>query len=441
MSGIVSEEVTTDYTVTPFLLSRSELIEKSSRSVTENWLCACHVWNRVVCIDDSAFYKSVCLESLPTILTDCVLCVSQLSSVERKMLKQLGLKCGAIVQDYLVRKTNLEKNLLATTHLILLKPEGEKYMAAVKWNIPCVTPSWLVETALAKQRIDPQLYAVVGGIDASTESGAAMAADSSRTSGKRISTTLSMRDASTSTASSNASWSRSFLDADKSFHPKWNISLLKNKGRRSSISEDQLGNKRFLVSEEYDEFIHRQLLGAVKCTEEAEACFSTPSTAADQRPNIAHVKNKAPFSPTKSLAKKAALDSVVIVVSRRLVDQQTKLHKIVTDLGGDYRWKLDSSCTHFVYQGKIRDSGKEYRMAKELALCIVHPDWLYDVDFESVDPGAYGYQCHNQSDERDQFGTGSAKQNQNFAVVWYVFCRGNFYVCFYGSLGTLQICE
>ena len=39
-------------------------------------------------------------------------------------------------QEYFVRKAN--KSLQASTHLIVREPEGSKYNAARKWNIPAV---------------------------------------------------------------------------------------------------------------------------------------------------------------------------------------------------------------------------------------------------------------------------------------------------------------
>ena len=39
-------------------------------------------------------------------------------------------------QEYFVRKAN--KSLQASTHLIVREPEGSKYNAAKKWNIPAV---------------------------------------------------------------------------------------------------------------------------------------------------------------------------------------------------------------------------------------------------------------------------------------------------------------
>ena len=35
----------------------------------------------------------------------------------------------------------------ASTHLILMKPEGSKYEAAKKWGVPTVSKKWLIETA------------------------------------------------------------------------------------------------------------------------------------------------------------------------------------------------------------------------------------------------------------------------------------------------------
>ena len=40
----------------------------------------------------------------------------------------------------------------------------------------------------------------------------------------------------------------------------------------------------------------------------------------------------------------------MISVSKKLGKEQAELNDIVSTLGGDYTWNLDSSCTHFIFQ-------------------------------------------------------------------------------------------
>ena len=58
---------------------------------------------------------------------------------------------GALAQDYFARRDS--NDIVASTHLVLMKPEGSKYAASLKWNIPCVKQEWLFECAKTGKRI------------------------------------------------------------------------------------------------------------------------------------------------------------------------------------------------------------------------------------------------------------------------------------------------
>lgn len=52
---------------------------------------------------------------------------------------------GASCQEYFVRKAS--RNYQASTHLLCQTPDGKKYLAAVKWNLPVVSQQWLFACA------------------------------------------------------------------------------------------------------------------------------------------------------------------------------------------------------------------------------------------------------------------------------------------------------
>jgi hypothetical protein len=52
------------------------------------------------------------------------------------------------------------------------------------------------------------------------------------------------------------------------------------------------------------------------------------------------------------------LKGVVIYVSKKLSGQQAELNDIVSELGGDYKWQYDASCTHFIFQVIILSRGR-----------------------------------------------------------------------------------
>ena len=70
------------------------------------------------------------------------------------------------------------------------------------------------------------------------------------------------------------------------------------------------------------------------------------------------------------------LKNVRIYVSRKLVKQQTELYEQAILLGAEFLWNYDESSTHFIYSGKLTDTNKELKIAKEQKKHIVSPNWL-----------------------------------------------------------------
>lgn len=55
-------------------------------------------------------------------------------------IKNLARYCLRSVQDHFARYP--AHGLLATTHLLLRNPEGDKFHFALKWGIPAVADRW-----------------------------------------------------------------------------------------------------------------------------------------------------------------------------------------------------------------------------------------------------------------------------------------------------------
>ncbi|XP_043474546.1 DNA topoisomerase 2-binding protein 1-A isoform X2 [Leptopilina heterotoma] len=93
-------------------------------------------------------------------LNNCVIAISTYSGQERQYLQQLAECLGALHQDTFARRTNMAKGTLANTHLICPVPEGSKYQAAVKWNLPAVSAKWLLECANKLAFVDETPYLI-----------------------------------------------------------------------------------------------------------------------------------------------------------------------------------------------------------------------------------------------------------------------------------------
>merc|ERR1712004_727258 len=67
---------------------------------------------------------------------------------------------------------------------------------------------------------------------------------------------------------------------------------------------------------------------------------------------------------------------VVVAISKKLLHRQSELHGLTVNLGGEIRYLLDNSCTHFVHQGKMSDTTKDFLEAKKKKKYLVSPHWL-----------------------------------------------------------------
>ncbi|KAM9337511.1 DNA topoisomerase 2-binding protein 1 [Symphorus nematophorus] len=99
------------------------------------WVKAC--WEKS---QDSLFrYTDLPVEDyLCPLLRGCTVCVTGLSSIERKEVQRLCEQHGASYTGQL--KMN------ECTHLIVNEPTGQKYECARKWNVYCVSLHWLFDS-------------------------------------------------------------------------------------------------------------------------------------------------------------------------------------------------------------------------------------------------------------------------------------------------------
>ncbi|KAM9333829.1 DNA topoisomerase 2-binding protein 1 [Pholidichthys leucotaenia] len=100
-----------------------------------SWVRTC--WEKS---QDSLFrYTDLPMEDyLCPVLHGCTVCVTGLSSTERREVQRLCEQHGAVYTGQL--KMN------ECTHLIVNEPTGQKYECAQKWNVCCVTLHWLFDS-------------------------------------------------------------------------------------------------------------------------------------------------------------------------------------------------------------------------------------------------------------------------------------------------------
>ncbi|XP_057320530.1 DNA topoisomerase 2-binding protein 1-A isoform X3 [Microplitis mediator] len=128
-----------DYAVVP--VTGAALKHTVGEIVTPLFIEECIEMEKVV--DIMYYHRALSIPDSAKPLSECVVATSSYSSSERYYLQQLAIALGANYQDTFARKTNIEKDQYAATHLICLEPSGNKYNAAVKWKLPAVTADWL----------------------------------------------------------------------------------------------------------------------------------------------------------------------------------------------------------------------------------------------------------------------------------------------------------
>ncbi|XP_023806147.1 DNA topoisomerase 2-binding protein 1 isoform X1 [Oryzias latipes] len=91
-------------------------------------------------------------EYLCPVLLGCTVCVTGLSSTERKEVQRLCEQHGA--------KYSGQLKMNECTHLIVSEPAGQKYECARKWNVYCVSLHWLFDSIEKGFCQDESRYAV-----------------------------------------------------------------------------------------------------------------------------------------------------------------------------------------------------------------------------------------------------------------------------------------
>ncbi|XP_061877402.1 DNA topoisomerase 2-binding protein 1-A-like [Entelurus aequoreus] len=122
-----------------------------------SWVRAC--WEKS---QDSLFrYTELAVEDyLCPVLQGCTVCVTGLSSTERKEVQRLCEQHGGIYTGQL--KMN------ECTHLIVSEPSGQKYECARKWNVYCVSLHWLFDCIEKGSCQDESRYTVERNASKST---------------------------------------------------------------------------------------------------------------------------------------------------------------------------------------------------------------------------------------------------------------------------------
>ncbi|XP_050189255.1 DNA topoisomerase 2-binding protein 1 isoform X1 [Myiozetetes cayanensis] len=367
--------------------------------VTNTWLITCVEQQLLLDLRSNPLFTPVLVMEGATPLEGCVLSFSQFTGAERDSLVYLAGLLGARVQEFFVRKANAKKGMFASTHLVVREPNGSKYEAAKKWNLPAVTVAWLLQSARTGKRADESKFLVENAEAEDTESfitqltktpatvkypdseqpaylleagkkPAVTPLDINRFQSKAFQAVISHHIGKTTPVAQGGPLQKEpslhldtpskFLSKDKLFKPSFDV-----KDALAALETPRGADQRTRkLSTPLSEVIGRNLkLALANSTRHTAALTASPQLSAAQ----SEVEEE-----PKPLA------NVVIYVSKKLAKRQRELNAVAASLGADCRWCFDETVTHFIYKGGQNDNNKEYKSVKERGIHIVSEHWLLE---------------------------------------------------------------
>ncbi|CAD5115093.1 unnamed protein product [Dimorphilus gyrociliatus] len=376
-NGATIKEEKPDYYVVP--INECILSRNKTEVITDAW-----IW---LCLEKDYIVKLTFIcRPLPAIqgepLTDCVICLSGFQGVEREVLIEIAKSLGATVQDQLCRKD--QKQLKASTHLILKEASGNKFEAARRWRKFAIRSTWLRACLMTQSKVDETDYDVElpeeeleeetveetqqqNTEQISTRHSEELVEDTQETvdetetsrkldeSRQEVSETFSPRPDYIDSPSV-------FLNPDKPFKPRLrlNSQLLK-----STPIERKRPKFNFNFADE--------------CSKSVGLALQNSKDRASPRG----------LTPAVKRLRITPLGGVVIGVSTKLADQQRRLNEIAERLGAEYRWNLeDGSITHLISdrlsRSELEESinmGRKVVSAKWIENCLEENRHLEEEDF------------------------------------------------------------
>ncbi|XP_067910854.1 DNA topoisomerase 2-binding protein 1 [Heterodontus francisci] len=387
-----------DYAVVPLLGTYVDATV--AEVVTNTWLAMCIDQQCILASQSNVLFTPISIVEGSIPLADSVLSVSQFTGVERDALFNIAELLGARVQEFFVRKANLKKGMLASTHLVLQEPQGSKYEAAKKWNLPAVTAAWLFESARSGKKADESKFLVENATNAVAE----VNQTAKVTELYKVPEEIPEHPSSRLKNMQNITVTP--LDI-KRFQSKAFQLVLSQQGRTDAIgaavgapSQQKEANlpldtpSKFLCKDKlfkpsFDVQDALAVLETPKNPHQRNRKMSTPLSEvigrnlkvalANSTRNVVALSAASPQLQVPKPAKEEpkVLADVVICVSKKLGKKQGDLNAIAASLGADYRWSFDETVTHFIYQGRQNDSSREYKSVKEKGIHVVSEYWLF----------------------------------------------------------------
>ncbi|XP_063704321.1 DNA topoisomerase 2-binding protein 1 [Culicoides brevitarsis] len=133
-----------DYVITPVILPQVEIPVKYKQMVSESFIETAILENKIPEKLEYYHYPIKYSESDPKPLTGDVVSFSIYSGCERIFISSMAELLGAKEEEKFYKKLN--------PILIVPRPEGVKYEAAMKWGLTAITAEWLIKCFETKMR-------------------------------------------------------------------------------------------------------------------------------------------------------------------------------------------------------------------------------------------------------------------------------------------------
>lgn len=385
---------------------------KAKEFATFCWLEQSLQCDQLLQLNKNFLFKPFSIPNGEKPLRGCVISISKFSGMEREHMYQLAELLGACCQEYFVRKAS--QNYEASTHLVCQDPNGSKYKAALKWNIPVVSGEWLFACAASGTLAPIDDYPLVEGISVTECRSDACPSDcldddkttsfgeDAKTDNVGVVQEEVCMETSDASAEPLASLTKTEGQSVVSGDPLPGDSV---SGQTRPMKRPSIYNRPFRPSFDLAEVMDELASPACPSIRGRKSRASRNSFPLDDffAENIKQTLQKlgtvAPPSkdgkngydngdgkangecPEReemvAFPKQGILVGIVLSVSKKLSQQQTELFSLASSLGADYRWLYDESCTHLIHQGSSNDKTKEYTQARDRGIHIVSPHWLY----------------------------------------------------------------
>ncbi|XP_065649740.1 DNA topoisomerase 2-binding protein 1-A isoform X1 [Hydra vulgaris] len=401
-SGLIVENYEqADHVIVP--LTYNKRININPKEATVCWLEQSIDSEELKDINSSYLYRPIFLADDVKPLKNCVVTVSQYTGMERQHLFHLAELLGALAQDYFARRDG--NDMVASTHLVLMKPEGSKYAASLKWNIPCVRQEWLFECARLGKKVPESNYSLLSEESPETDNSMKLKCLNVENNSKcennekyiEIAEEPAVDFKINNSTEKDQKSVNDFTKYDLDFS-NFNKAIANERSLQSenvqfrvSNSFPAISNTPGLMNPLHLSFDFTDALDAVKSPvalsqdsfkrnrkSRGSLPFDIQFAEAMQRAVDMHVpeKDRNSFNNVSKDQNLSVLSGVVLVVSKALAQKQMELHKKAQHLGAECRFMYDSECTHFVHQGRVNDSNKDYMEAKRNKKYLVSPFWL-----------------------------------------------------------------